>query len=119
MERIFQIPSSIITATLTVLASVLLAALMARTNSMGLVVRVERAENEVAQATEKIRTAEAQLQTNREHLDQLMRNQQVRSDRDADRRAMEESELRDMRSEVQMLRQAVFTMRPTARSRPR
>lgn len=119
MERTFHISRSVITAILTVLASVFLAGLMARTNSIGLVARVERAENEVAQATEKIRTAEAQLQTNREHVEQLMRDQRSRSDRDAERRATAESELRDMRSEVKMLRQAVFTMRPTARSRRR
>jgi hypothetical protein len=119
MERTFRISRSVITATLTVLASVLLAGWMARNSTIDLVARVERAENKVAQATEKMSTADAQLQTNREHIEQLIRDQRVRSDRDAERRATEESELRDMRSEVKMLRQAVFTMRPTARSRRR
>jgi capsule polysaccharide export protein KpsE/RkpR len=119
MERTIQIPASIITAVTTVLISVVLAGLIAWNNSRGLSGRVERAESEVAQATERMRTAEAELRTNREQIGQLLRDQQLRSDKDAEQQSTADSELRDMRAEVQMLRQAVFATRPAVRNNRR
>ena len=109
---------SIATAVLlAVLVSVLAAGWMIRNNSSHLEARVLRAENELAQAAEKMRTAEIQLQTNRGYLEQVMRDQRVSNDKDSEQRTVRESELRDMQSELKMLRQAVFMVRPAARNR--
>ena len=110
---------SIATAVLAVLVSVPLAGWMVRNNTAHLEARVLRAENELAQATEKMKTAESQLEANRGHLEQLIRDQRVHNDKDAEQRTVRESELRDLRSELKMLRQAVFTMRPASRNRRR
>ena len=111
--------SSIATAVLAVLISVVVAGWMIRNNSSHLEARVLRAESELVQATEKMKTAESQLQTNRGYLEQVMKDQRVLNDKDAEQRTVRESDLQDMRAELKMLRQAVFTMRPAARSRRR
>ena len=110
---------SIATAVVAVLVSALVAGWMIRNNTSNLEARVLRAEGELAQATEKLRTAESQVQTNRGNLEQMMRDQRVRNDKDAEQRTVSESDLQDMRAELKMLRQAVFTIRPAARSRRR
>ena len=111
--------SSIATAVLAVLVSVVVAGWMIRNNSSHLEARVLRAESELVQATEKMKTAESQLLANQQHLEQLMRDQRVRNDNDVEQRGVTESALRDMRAELKMLRQAVFTMRPASRSHRR
>jgi hypothetical protein len=111
---------SIATAVLAVLVSALVAGWMIRNNTSNLEARVLRAETELAQATVKMKTAESQLQTNRGYLEQLMRDQRIFHDKDAELRTVRESDLQDMRAELKMLRQAVFTLRPAAaRSRRR
>jgi hypothetical protein len=110
---------SIATAVLAVLISVPLAGWIARSNTVHLETRVLRAENELAQATEKMKTAESRLEANRGHLEQLIRDQRVHNDQASEQRTVRESELRDLRSELKMLRQAVFTMRPASRNRRR
>jgi hypothetical protein len=108
---------SIAIAVLAVVVSVLLAGWMARNTTAHLEARVLRAESELAQATEKLRTAESQVEVNRGHLEQLIRDQRVRNDKDAEQRTIRESDLQDMRSELKMLRQAVFTMPAASRNR--
>ena len=111
--------SSIATAVLAVLVSVVVAGWMIRNNSSHLEARVLRAESELAQATGKMKAAESQLEANRGHLDQLIRDQRVHNDKDSEQRTVREAELRDMQSELKMLRQAVFTIRPASRTRRR
>jgi hypothetical protein len=110
---------SIATAVLAVLVSVLVAGWMIRNNSSHLEARIQRAESELVQATEKMTAAESQLRTNRASLEELMKDQRVYNDKDSEQRTVQEAELRDMRSELKMLRQAVFTMRPASRTRRR
>jgi replicative DNA helicase len=110
---------SIATAVLAVVVSVLLAGWMARNNTAHLQARVLRAESELAQATEKLNTAASQVEVNRGHLEQLIRDQRLRNDKDSELRTIRESELLDMRSELKMLRQAVFTMPAASRNRRR
>ncbi|HEY3197645.1 MAG TPA: hypothetical protein VGJ57_06495 [Nitrospirales bacterium] len=106
---------SIATAVLAVLISILVADWMIRIHSSNLEARVLRAEGELAETTEKLRTAEGRVQTNRGYLEQLLRDQRIRNDMDAEQRIVRESDLQDMRAELKMLRQAVFSMRPVAR----
>ena len=110
----------LVPAILAMVVSVVIAGWMVRDHTGRLEARIVRAESQTAQATDKLKTAESQLLANQQHLEQLMRDQRVRNDNDVEQRGVTESQLRDMRAELKMLRQAVFTMRPAAsRSRRR
>ena len=92
---------------------------MVRDHTAHLENRIIHAESQSVQATDKLKTAESQLLANQQLLQQMMKDQRVRNDNDADQRAVTVSELRDVQAELKMLRQAVFTMRPASRSRRR
>lgn len=109
-------PGSLVTAVLTVVISVSLATWISRSLTGTLEARLVRVETQTAEAKEKLRTAERQLLASQQSLEQLMRDQRTHSDNDAAQQAATESALRDIRAEVKMLRQAVFTMRPASRS---
>jgi hypothetical protein len=109
----------LVPAILAMVVSVVIAGWMVRDHTARLEARIVRAESQTAQATDKLKTAEGQLLANQQHLEQLMRDQRVRNDKDVEQRGVTESQLRDMRAELKMLRQAVFTMRPASRSRRR
>ena len=109
----------LVPAILAMVVSVVIAGWMIRDHTTRLEARIVRAESQTAQATDKLKSAESQLLANQQHLEQLMRDQRVRNDNDVEQRSVTESQLRDMRAELKMLRQAVFTMRPSSRSRRR
>ena len=110
----------LVPAILAIVVSVVIAGWMARNHTAHLEDRIIRAESQTVQATDKLKTAESQLLANQQLLQQMMKDQRVRNDNDADQRAVTVSELRDVQAELKMLRQAVFTMRPAAsRSRRR
>ena len=95
----------LVPAILAVVVSVVIAGWMAR--------------NHTAHLEDRIIRAESQLLANQQFLQQMIKDQRVRNDNDADQRAVTVSELRDVQAELKMLRQAVFTMRPASRSRRR
>jgi len=109
----------LVPAILAVVVSVVIAGWIVRNHTAPLEDRIIRAENQTVQATDKLKTAESQLLANQQLLQQMMKDQRVRNDNDADQRAVTVSELRDVQAELKMLRQAVFTMRPASRSRRR
>ena len=109
----------LVPAILAVVVSVVIAGWMARNHTAQLEDRIIRAESQTVQATDKLKTAESQLLANQQFLQQMIKDQRVRNDNDADQRAVTVSELRDVQAELKMLRQAVFTMRPASRSRRR
>lgn len=113
---VWRKPASLVTALLTVVISVSLATWISRSLTGPLEARLVRVETQTAEAKEKLRTAERQLLASQQSLEQLMRDQRTHSDNDAAQQAATESALRDIRAEVKMLRQAVFTMRPASRS---
>ena len=109
----------LVPAILAVVVSVVIAGWIVRNHTAHLEDRIIRAESQTVQATDKLKTAESQLLANQQLLQQMMKDQRVRNDNDADQRAVTVSELRDVQAELKMLRQAVFTMRPASRSRRR
>jgi hypothetical protein len=112
-------PGSLVTALLTVVISVSLATWISHSLTGHWEARIVHAESQTAQATDALKTAETQLLANQQLLQQLMKDQRVRNDTDAEQRAVTVSELRDVQAELKMLHQAVFTMRPAMRSRRR
>jgi len=109
----------LVPAILAIMVSVVIAAWMVRDHTAHLENRIIHAESQSVQATDKLKTAESQLLANQQLLQQMMKDQRIRNDNDADQRAVTVSELRDVQAELKMLRQAVFTMRPPSRSRRR
>ena len=109
----------LVPAILAVVVSVVIAGWIGRNHTAHLEDRIIRAESQTVQATDKLKTAESQLLANQQFLQQMIKDQRVRNDNDADQRAVTVSELRDVQAELKMLRQAVFTMRPASRSRRR
>lgn len=108
---------STITVLTAVLLSLLLAGWMTHQSTTKVEARMERAETQIVQAMNTLNTARTQYDTNQGRSEQLIKEQRLHSDRDAEARALTDSELRDMRAELTMLRQSVFTMRPAAKSR--
>jgi hypothetical protein len=110
---------SVVTIIAAVLLSVLLAGWMTRQRTTGLEARMERAESQIIQAMNTLNTAKTLFETNQGRSEQLIKEQRVHTESDAEARAATDSELRDMRAELKMLRQSVFTMRPAAKSKSR
>jgi hypothetical protein len=110
---------STITVVTAGLLSLLLAGLMARQTTTRVEARMDRAESQIVQAMDTLKTAKNQVESNQGRSEQLMKEQRLHNERDAEARAVTDAEFRDMRAELKMLRQSVFTMRPAARSKSR
>jgi hypothetical protein len=110
---------SIVTVITAVLLSVLLAGWMARERTTEVEARMARAESQVVQALNTLNTAKTQFESNQVRSEQLIKDQRLHTERDAEARAITDAELRDMRAELKMLRQSVFTMRPAAKGKSR
>jgi multidrug efflux pump subunit AcrA (membrane-fusion protein) len=108
---------SIVTVITAVLLSILIAGWMAHQRTTGLEERMARAESQVVQAMNTLNTAKTQYETNQGRSEQLIKEQRLHVERDDEARAATDSELRDMRAELKMLRGSVFTMRPAAKSK--
>ncbi len=110
---------SVVTVVTAVLLSILLAGWMTRQKTTGVEERMERAESQIVQAMNTLNTTRTQFESNQGRSEQLIKEQRIHTERDAEARALVDSELRDMRAELKMLRQSVFTMRPAAKSKSR
>jgi hypothetical protein len=110
---------SIVTVIAAVFLSIFLAEWTTRQRTSGVEARMVHAETQVVQAMNSLNTARNQYESNQVRSDQLIKEQRVHAERDAEARALTDSELRDMRAELTMLRQSVFTMRPAAKSKSR
>ena len=110
---------STITVVTAGLLSLLLAGLIARQTTTRVEARMDRAESQIVQAMDTLKTAKNQVESNQGRSEQLIKEQRLHNERDAEARAVTDAELRDMRAELKMLRQSVFTMRPAARSKSR
>ena len=110
---------SIVTVIAAVFLSIFLAEWTTRQRTSGVEARMVHAESQVVQAMNSLNTAKNQYESNQVRSEQLIKEQRVHAERDAEARAITDSELRDMQAELKMLRQSVFTMRPAARSKSR
>ena len=110
---------SIVTVVMAVILSILLAGWMTHQKTTGVEARMERAESQIVQAMNTLNTTKTQFESNQGRSEQLIKEQRLHTERDAEARAITDSEIRDMQAELRMLRQSVFTMRPAARSKSR